>query len=287
MSCTLPVRLPHGAPFLRSAMTWALLGHAGAVLMGISLGLLGGGGSILAVPILVYLFGQDPVTATGLSLFIVGTTSGAGIFTHHRQGNIEWRTAGLFGGASILSVYLTRRWLVPALPDPLLTLGGAAVGKGEAILALFAVVMLLSAFSMIRHRELRVPGAHGQRHLPSLLLIGLLVGLLTGLLGAGGGFLIVPALVLLAGMDMKRAIGTSLLLITANAFIGFASDRHVHLADHATLLWSFVAFALLGIFIGSRLSARISSEKLRPAFGWFVLAMGVYILVRELYAIVG
>src|SRR5690606_7186971 len=124
-------------------------------------------------------------------------------------------------------------------------------------------------------------------HLPSLLLIGVLVGLLTGLLGAGGGFLIVPALVLLAGMDMKHAIGTSLLLITANAFIGFAGDRHIHLADHMGILWPFVAFALIGIFIGSRLSARISSEKLRPAFGWFVLAMGVYILVRELYAIVG
>lgn len=268
-------------------MGWELLGYAGAVLMGFSLGLLGGGGSILSVPILVYLFGLDPVSATGLSLFIVGATSGAGLFSHHRQGNIEWRTAAVFGAASIVSVYCTRRWLVPALPDPLLQLGGVAVGKGEAILALFAMVMLLSAWSMIRRRKLEVPAADGQQHLPSLLLIGLLVGLLTGVLGAGGGFLIVPALVLLAGVDMKRAVGTSLLLITVNSFIGFLGDRHVHLADHVTILLPFLALAMAGIVVGARLSKRVSSEKLRPAFGWFILAMGVYILMRELWSLNG
>jgi hypothetical protein len=132
------------------------------------------------VPILVYLFGQDPVTATGLSLFIVGTTSAAGIFSHHKQGNIEWQTAAVFGAASMLSVFITRRWLVPALPDPLMHLGNLAVGKGEAILALFAVVMLLSSLSMIRSKHLTATAENGRRHLPSLLLIGLLVGLLTG-----------------------------------------------------------------------------------------------------------
>ncbi len=264
-----------------------VIGYLGAVLMGLSLGLLGGGGSILTVPILVYLFGLDPVTATGLSLFIVGFTSGAGLFSHHRQGNIEWRTAIVFGAASILSVFTTRRWLVPALPDPLLHIGRVAVGKGEAILALFAVVMLLSAISMIRGRKLSTPAENGDRHLPSLLLIGLLVGLLTGVLGAGGGFLIVPSLVLLAGVDMKRAVGTSLLLITVNSFIGFLGDRHVHLADHMTILLPFLALATLGIVVGARLSKRVGNEKLRPAFGWFVLAMGSYILIRELYTLNG
>ena len=150
-------------------MSWELLGYAGAVLMGLSLGLLGGGGSILTVPILVYLFGQDPVTATGLSLFIVGTTSAAGLFSHHKQGNIEWRTAGVFGAASILSVFITRRWLVPALPDPLIHVGAVEVGKGTAILGLFAIVMLISAWSMIRGRKSITPGSNGKRHLPSLL----------------------------------------------------------------------------------------------------------------------
>lgn len=268
-------------------MSWELLGYAGAVLMGFSLGLFGGGGSILAVPILVYLFGQDPVTATGLSLFIVGATSGAGIFSHHRQGNIEWRTAAVFGAASILSVFATRHWLVSALPDPLLHLGSVAVGKGEAILALFAVVMLLSAWSMIRRRNHPVPTGDGRLHLPSLLLIGLLVGLLTGVLGAGGGFLIVPALVLMAGVDMKRAVGTSLLLITVNSFIGFLGDRHVHLADHVTILLPFLTLAMVGIVVGARLSKRISNERLRPAFGWFILAMGAYMLIRELCTLNG
>ena len=253
--------------------------------MGLVLGLLGGGGSILTVPILVYLFGQDPITATGLSLFIVGATSAAGILSHQRQGNIEWRMAGVFGTASIVSVFITRRWLVPAMPDPLLHIGRLEVGKGEAFLALFAVVMLLSAISMIRRRKLFVPVGNGQLHLPSLLFIGLLVGLLTGVLGAGGGFLIVPALVLLAGVDMKRAVGTSLLLITVNAFIGFLGDRHVHLTDHMTILLPFLALAVVGIVIGTRLSKRASNEKLRPAFGWFVMAMGAYILIRELYAL--
>lgn len=262
-----------------------VIGYLGAVLMGLSLGLLGGGGSILTVPILVYLFGQDPVTATGLSLFIVGTTSAAGIFSHHKQGNIEWRTASVFGAASIVSVFITRHWLVPALPDPLLHLGTITIGKGSAILGLFAIVMLISAWSMIRGRRSIQPEADGQRHLPSLLLIGLFVGLLTGVLGAGGGFLIVPSLVLLAGVDMKRAIGTSLLLITVNSYIGFLGDQHVHLADYATILLPFLALAILGILIGSRLSKRIGNAKLRPAFGWFVLAMGTYIIIRELYAL--
>lgn len=262
-----------------------IAGYLGAVLMGLTLGLLGGGGSILTVPILVYLFGQDPITATGLSLFIVGATSGAGIYSHHRQGNIEWRTASIFGSASIISVFITRRWLVPALPDPLLSIGSVEVGKGTAILGLFAAVMVLSAWSMIRRRKLDTPKGPGARHLPSLLLIGLLVGLLTGVLGAGGGFLIVPALVLLAGVDMKRAIGTSLLLITVNAFIGFLGDQHVHLTDHVDLLLPFLALAVIGIVVGSRLATRISNEKLRPAFGWFVLIMGIYILVHELYSL--
>ncbi|MGV9011641.1 MAG: sulfite exporter TauE/SafE family protein [Flavobacteriales bacterium] len=266
-------------------MGWELLGYAGAVLMGLSLGLLGGGGSILTVPILVYLFGQDPVTATGLSLFIVGTTSAAGIFSHHKQGNIEWRTAAVFGAASMVSVFITRRWLVPALPDPLIHIGAVEIGKGTAILGLFAIVMLLSAWSMIKGRKATAPETDAQRHLPSLLLIGLLVGLLTGVLGAGGGFLIVPSLVLLAGVDMKRAIGTSLLLITVNSYIGFLGDQHVHLADHAQILLPFLALAVLGIVLGTRLSKHMGSAKLRPAFGWFVLAMGTYIIVRELYAL--
>lgn len=259
-----------------------ILGYMGALIMGLVLGALGGGGSILTVPILVYLFRLEPVTATGISLFVVGATSAAGILSHHRQGNVAWRTAALFGSASIISVFITRRWVVPAIPDPIVHIGDLTLDRGTAILSLFAVVMVLSAWSMIRGRkEDDIPRkAGGTVH---LVLTGLLVGVLTGILGAGGGFLIVPALVLAAGLDMKQAVGTSLLIITVNAFIGFLGDRDVHLADHIGMLLPFLALAIIGIVLGVRWSERIPSAKLRPAFGRFVLVMGIYIIIRELY----
>ncbi len=266
-------------------MSWELLGHAGALLMGLSLGIFGGGGSTLTVPILVYLFHQDPVTATGLSLFLVGTTSGVGLFAHHRQGNIDRRSAAVFGAGSLVSVFITRRWLLPALPDPMIHLGPVVVGKGVFILGLFAVMMIASARGMIRRPNgPTAPPSRGPATM-KLLLIGLTVGLLTGILGAGGGFLIVPALVLLVGMEMKRAVGTSLFIITANSFIGFLGDREIRLADHAPLLLPFLALAILGILVGSRAARHIHPEKLRPAFGWFLIAMGILIVVRELYTL--
>lgn len=258
-------------------------GYLGAVIMGVSLGLFGGGGSILTVPILVYLFGMDAVSATGLSLFIVSITSAAGLYSYHRQGSIEWRTAVIFGTASLLSVFATRRWLIPALPDPLFSIGVVAVPKDSAILGLFAVVMVLAAWSMLRKRRPNATERHVVALVP-LLSTGLAVGLLTGLLGAGGGFVIVPSLVLLAGIDMKKAIGTSLLIITVNSFIGFLADQEVHLSDHAALLLWFVALAIIGIVFGSYLAKRIDGARLRPAFGWFVLAMGVFIIGREINA---
>lgn len=268
-------------------MSLEILGFAAAVLMGLSLGLMGGGGSILTVPILVYLFGQDAVTATGLSLFIVATTSAAGLFSHHRQGHLQWRPAAAFGAASIVSVYAARHWLVPAIPDPVLHAGNVVLGKDAAILGLFAVAMLWSARKMISGNGVKAKADGPQRNLVPLMAIGLGVGVLTGVLGAGGGFLIVPALVLMAGMDMKHAVGTSLLIITVNAYMGFLGDRTVHLADHVQLLLPFIALAILGIIIGSRLTNRIRNERLRPAFGWFILAMGVFIIGHELYTLIG
>ncbi|MCO6483046.1 MAG: sulfite exporter TauE/SafE family protein [Flavobacteriales bacterium] len=268
-------------------MSLELLGYSAAIVMGLSLGLMGGGGSILTVPMLAYLFGQDAVTATGLSLFIVGTTSAAGLFSHHRQGNIHWPTAAVFGASSMASVYAARHWLVPALPDPVWQGNGFTLSKDTTLLILFALAMLFSAVRMIRGKA-PIPGAHPVKHgtLP-LVAIGLGVGLLTGVLGAGGGFLIVPALVLLAGMDMKHAVGTSLLIITLNSFVGFMGDTSVQLADHTTILLPILALAILGIILGSRLATRTRNERLRPAFGWFILAMGAFIIVHELYTSAG
>lgn len=262
-----------------------ILGYIGAVLMGLSLGLIGGGGSILTVPILVYLFSVDAVLATAYSLFIVGLTSLIGSFSHMRLGNIHWRTAIVFGIPSILAVYATRAWLVPALPDPLFTLGGTVVTKALGMLILFALLMVGAAYSMIRRQKAATTGTTGGAvhfNYPLILGEGVVVGTITGLVGAGGGFLIIPALVLLAKLPMKQAVGTSLMIIAAKSLIGFTGD----LGGAEVIDWSFLlrfsAVAIAGILAGSILSKRIPNEKLKPAFGWVVLVMGIYIIAKEL-----
>ena len=262
-----------------------ILGYIGAVLMGLSLGLIGGGGSILTVPILVYLFSVDAVLATAYSLFIVGLTSLIGSFSHMRMGNIHWRTAIVFGIPSIVAVFATRAWLVPALPDPLFTLGGTVVSKALGILIFFALLMVAAAYSMIHRERTKAEGtteAHVHFNYPLILGEGIVVGTVTGLVGAGGGFLIIPALVLLAKLPMKQAVGTSLIIIAAKSLIGFTGD----LGGNELIDWNFLlvfsSIAVVGIIAGSLLSKRIPNEKLKPAFGWFVLVMGVYIIAREL-----
>lgn len=253
--------------------------------MGLSLGLIGGGGSILTVPILVYLFHVDAVLATAYSLFIVGLTSLIGSFSHMRLGNIHWRTAIVFGIPSILAVYATRAWLVPALPDPLFTMGGHAVSKALGMLILFASLMVAAAYSMIRKPKAKAavetPGEVSFNY-PLILGEGIVVGTITGLVGAGGGFLIIPALVLLAKLPMKQAVGTSLIIIALKSLIGFTGDLKGGEAMDWGFLGLFSAVAVAGILIGSLLSKRIPNEKLKPAFGWFVLVMGIYIIGREL-----
>jgi hypothetical protein len=262
-----------------------LLGYLGAIIMGMSLGLIGGGGSILTVPILVYLFSVDAVLATAYSLFIVGLTSLIGSFSHMRMGNIHWLTAVVFGIPSILAVYATRAFLVPALPDPLFTMAGLAVSKALGMLILFALLMVAAAYSMIRKPKAGPSrGAEGEVtfNYPLILVEGAVVGTITGLVGAGGGFLIIPALVLLAKLPMKQAVGTSLIIIAAKSLIGFTGD----LGGDEYIDWNFLlvfsGIAIVGIIAGSLLSKHVPNEKLKPAFGWFVLVMGVYIIAREL-----
>jgi len=251
--------------------------------MGLSLGLIGGGGSILTVPILVYLFSVDAVLATAYSLFVVGLTSLIGSFSHMRLGNIHWRTAIVFGIPSIISVYLTRAYVVPAIPDPVFHLGNAAVSKAHAILLLFAVIMLLASYSMIRKRVvMENEEAEPRYNYPLILLEGIVVGAVTGLVGAGGGFLIIPALVLLAKLPMKQAVGTSLIIIAAKSLIGFTGDLKGNQVIDWRFLLIFSLIAMVGIIAGSMLSRNISNEKLKPAFGWFVLVMGVYIIAKEM-----
>jgi hypothetical protein len=259
-----------------------LIGYIGAVLMGLSLGLIGGGGSILTVPILVYLFSINPVLATAYSLFIVGLTSLVGSFSHMQMGNIHWRTSIVFGIPSIISVFLTRAYIVPAIPQEIVQIGSWELTKPIALLIFFAVIMLLASYSMIVNKKKEeVTSVEIAFNYPLILLEGLVVGVVTGLVGAGGGFLIIPALVLLARLPMKKAVGTSLVIIAAKSLIGFIGDlKGDEIIDWKFLL-VFSAVAIVGIFSGSMLSKKISGDKLKPAFGWFVLVMGIYIIVKE------
>jgi uncharacterized membrane protein YfcA len=273
-----------------------LLGYVGAILMGLSLGLIGGGGSILTVPILVYLFQVDAVLATAYSLFIVGLTSLVGSVSHVKLGNIHWRTAVVFGIPSIISVFLTRSFLVPKMPDPIFTLGqdpsgGAAfvMTKAVGLMVLFAIIMVMAAYSMIKpsNKSAVASGVSAdvepQFNYPLILAEGAIVGVVTGLVGAGGGFLIIPALVLLAKLPMKQAVGTSLMIIAAKSLIGFVGDMRGDEVIDWSFLATFSSIAVVGILLGSWLSKRIPGEKLKPAFGWFVLVMGTYIIVKELF----
>ena len=262
-----------------------VLGYIGAMIMGLSLGLIGGGGSILTLPILVYLFGMDPVPATAYSLFIVGITSLIGSFSHRRMGQVHWQAAFMFGLPSIVAVFATRAWLLPAIPDPILATGGVVLTKPVAILIFFALLMLVAAYSMIRRGRRTVDPTLGTEdaiklRTPIIMLEGLVVGVITGIVGAGGGFLIIPALVLLARLPMKLAVGTSLVIIAAKSLIGSLGDVKADTAIDWNFLLMFSAVATIGILVGTRLSGRLSNEKLKPAFGWAVLVMSVYIIGR-------
>lgn len=256
-----------------------LIGYFATVLMGILLGLIGGGGSILTVPILVYLFNIEPVEATTYSLFIVGITSLVGSYSHFRKGNIHFKTALVFGPPSILAVLAVRAWALPAIPDVILRLSSFTLTKAGLILYLFALLMIAASITMIRKPRIFVNRANTEKNYPVIFLEGILVGGLTGLVGAGGGFLIIPALVILAGLSMKEAIGTSLLIISVKSLAGFFGDLRLGFDYDLNLLLTFSVLSIAGILLGANLSRFISNEKLRPAFGWFILALGAIMLL--------
>ncbi len=261
------------------------LGFVSAFAMGMSLGLIGGGGSILSVPILVYLFGVGPVLATAYSLFVVGLTSLIGSLSHIKQGNIEFKIGVIFAIPSFIGVFLTRKYIVPAIPDRLFALADFVVSKDTAIMVFFSIIMLMAAFSMIRKLEddTNVQGIQKQKRNYALILIeGLAVGSITGLVGAGGGFLIIPALVVMAKLPMKQAVGTSLLIIAAKSLLGFLGDVSAQAVIDWIFLLKFSAIAMGGVLFGSYSSKFVSNEKLKAAFGWLVLVMGLYIIGKEL-----
>lgn len=259
-----------------------IIGYLSSILIGVSLGLIGSGGSILTVPVLVYLFSVDVVMATAYSLFIVGFTSAIGSVGYLRRGLVNIKTALVFGIPSIASVFLTRAYIVPAIPTEVFAIGSFVVTKSILMMLLFAILMVAASYSMIKKDKKKKEEDLGLQkfNYPVILIEGAVVGVVTGLVGAGGGFLIIPALVLLSKLPMKEAVGTSLVIIAAKSLIGFWGEGGEAVIDWL-LLTMVSAFATVGIFIGIFLSKKIDGAKLKPIFGWFVLLMGIYIIIKE------
>ena len=256
-----------------------IIGYIASILVGVVLGLLGGGGSILSIPILVYLFNVEPVMASAYSLFIVGVTSFVGAIPKYREHLINLKTGILFGIPSIIAIFCTRKWIVPAIPDVVFASEFVLLTKRELLLGLFALLMVLASVSLIRKKK-EITSESQRFRILLVIIEGFLIGFLTGLVGAGGGFLIIPALVFLTGLPFKTAVGTSLFIIAINSLFGFLGDLLNYTIDWGFLL-SITGLAIVGILGGNFLSRRILSLYLRKAFGWITLVMGGWIILRE------
>ena len=264
--------------------TFELLGYIGAFTVGLILGLIGSGGSILSVPILVYLFGINPVTATAYSLFIVGTTSLIGSIKNLRNKLINYSTTLLFSLSAVITVYITRRYLIHLIPETIISLESIYLTKNQLIMLLFALLMLVAGFLMIKRTPKTIVGLKQTKTIaPNKFLIfaeGSLIGFLTGLVGAGGGFIIIPILVILSDLRMKAAIATSLAIISLKSLIGFIGDIQNLEIDWMFLL-TFTSISVAGIFIGQQFSQKVPDNKLKMVFGLFVIGIAFSILFIE------
>lgn len=263
-----------------------IIGYISLFFVGLALGILGAGGSILAVPILVYLFSVDAVMASAYSLFIVGTSSLVGTLLKVHAQLVNLKTGLIFGIPSIISIFSTRKWIIPSIPDIVLQTGSFSLTKRALILGVFAFLMILASIIMITRNNKNTNRSNSsQVHVFFLVLLGLLTGFLTGFVGVGGGFLIIPVLVYLTAMPFKIAVGTTLLIISSNSLIGFIGD-----ILNYTLNWNFLltitGLAVFGICIGSRFAKNLPTSQLQKSFGWFTLAMGAWILIREFFCYV-
>ena len=259
-----------------------LLGYFLALFVGISLGLIGGGGSIVAMPILVYTFHFTPQLSTSYSLFIVGVSALIGSVKQYRLNNLNLNTAFVFGIPSIVSLLVTRKYILPQIANVVFSFHHFVITKNFLLMIIFAVFMIAASISMIKTKihAVRVKALNKTK----LAFIGFAMGIITGFLGAGGGFLIIPALIFFAALPMKKAIGTSLFIIAINAIIGFIGDLLNKVQLNFQFLLLFTAIAIAGIYIGTYLSKKVDGNKLKPAFGWFVLVAGIYIIAKEIMA---
>lgn len=260
-----------------------IIGYILAVFVGITLGMLGSGGSILSVPILVYIMGIEPTLATAYSLFIIGTTSLVGGIHKAKQHLVDFNKVILFGIPAVISVFITRKVIVPRIPAIIFSTNYFTLSKPILIMIVFAVVMIIASVRMIKPLAEKREIEEAKLNYYRITFLGILIGLLSGFVGAGGGFLIVPTLLLFAKTPMKLAVGTSLFIVSSQSLIGFTGDILEDRSIDWKLLLFFTLASILGIFIGNFISKKIKEEKLKTGFGWFVLAMGIYIMMKELF----
>lgn len=256
-----------------------ILGYILAIFVGLSSGLIGAGGSILALPILVYLFGVEAAeTAPAYSLFVVGVSSVIGAFLKHNQGHVNFKTILFFGTPTVIAIFVTRYFIVPIIPDEILNINQFILTKRILVMGLFACLMIFAAYFMIRKsisdESVKI------NHLFNFSG-GLFTGFLSGLVGAGGGFIMIPALIKIGNLTVQMAIGTSLAIIALNSMVGFAASIN-HLFIDWKLLLTFSSLSIIGIVIGNHFSKKVKSEILKKGFGWFILLTGIFILVKEL-----
>jgi uncharacterized membrane protein YfcA len=260
-----------------------IIGYVLAVFVGMTLGMLGSGGSILSVPILVYVMSIEPTLATAYSLFVIGTTSFVGGVHKAKQKLVDFNKVVLFGVPAVISVFITRKVLVPRIPDIIFSTENFTLSKSILIMVVFAFVMIFASIRMIKPLKVKIVADDEKLNYYKIVLLGILIGLVSGFVGAGGGFLIVPSLLFFAKTPMKMAVGTSLFIVSLQSLIGFTGDMMGDQIIDWKLLFLFTLASIVGIFIGNFISKKVEDEKLKTSFGWFVLAMGVYIIIRELF----
>lgn len=259
-----------------------IIGYFLAVFVGIILGMIGSGGSILSVPILVYVMGIEPTLATAYSLFIIGTTSLVGGVHKAKEKLVDFKKVLLFGIPAVISVFTTRKIIVPNIPDIVFSSEIFTLHKSVLIMIVFAFVMIFASARMIKPLEETIVSENEKLNYFKIALMGILIGLVSGFVGAGGGFLIVPTLLFFAKTPMKMAVGTSLLIVSLQSLIGFLGDIMGNQIIDWNVLKIFTIASIVGIFIGNSISKKVEDKKLKTGFGWFVLAMGIYIIIKEL-----
>lgn len=260
-----------------------IIGYFLAIVTGMILGALGGGGSILILPIFVYIFGFDPLQAIVYSLFVIALSSTVGAFSHYKKGNVNLKIVLLFGLSSIASVLVTRKFIVPNLPDVIFTVGDFELKQSVFLLIIFALLMIGAALVMLKkNKDSKQEQQKVKISWLGLIVQGILIGLLTGLVGAGGGFLIVPALIYFTRVSIRIAIGTSLSIIACNTSIGFLGSINDFTIDW-TFLIVFASLMIVGILSGIRIAAKLDQAKLKKAFAFLILAVAVFMITKELF----